>query len=832
MQKIPLFAKEEHDRPSGAAAEVARTALVGAVLASLIDCPITLIIAPPLSGKGTLIRQVRAHLAGMDVAPAVQIIENFGELAPAQQAQAAQEIEASIPAGHHWIVTSDRSVDTFFTLHRIRGQVGQFSMPDLALANTELKEFIGSLLCESIPDRLLHGLNERAGGWIGAWCLLRNLLSNGHGAAELVRSFSGRDRDMVAYFEQHIMPRLEVRVADILRDIAPLAQVREEVVRSVTGHTDAGALLRAAVRDCGFVIDVDRNGEHQRLHPLFRDFLNAEARYANPERQDDMTARFAEISIMRGDWLEAARLFSASNNIERAVEILRRFADELITGRGEVARFRQLIASMPHDAPLMASLRAEVALASIFAGDFAGAAALLEQANGAGVQSAGEKIRLEAIGMSVDFGLERFHSVLTAAPRWLELHSRVDPRYRAVVAIALFWSCMAELDSSGAYRALGIARTAIAGTKAPFLDGWLSIAAAAHKFAHGQVAGAVEVLDTASPAGIVRHTTDLFGAALAYELGQKPQAEHLIRTSLHTGVRHSVVETSLHGWATAARLAAHDVQPSAVMRILQEAETWMANRHGERARKLVRLLRATLILQAPGDAALSLLEVELNALCEDEVAQRLCASYRETARITLARYHARCGDPRRAISIVQPIQSEALRVNRIGTWGEAALIHSGALARRGDANRAMRKAWQAVTVMAESGYSAKIIDEHILLLPLIDGLLHRAQDNAAPPGPAMVAAINALARRAGRLALPVGPESPDSPLMIEAVALTDTERRVLGFAAHGLSNAEIAGRMAIGVTTVKWHLKNVFAKLAVKSRTAAFVQARRLGMDL
>lgn len=806
--------------------------LCGAVLSAMQNHPITLIVAPPVSGKATLVSQVVAQSAQIESFPSFDVVERFSSLTSDQQVQKVNEIDADLRAGRRWLVTSDHSLDDYFYLNRMRGEVEQFSMHDLALADTNIPEFIGRDLAGRIPKHLLRAMNVRAGGWVGAWCILRRLLRKGYSPAELARSFSGRERDLTIYFDQQVMAKMSSSVSDFLRDIAVLSDVNAEEVRSATDRADSANLLSAAVKDCGFVVDIDRNGGRQRFHPLFRDYLVSQARQRDPDRHHMLTTRFAELAVGRGDWLEAARLFSEAGNAGRAIEILHRYADDLITGRGEVASFRQLIISLPKDAEQMSSLAAELALGSIFAGDFAAAAAFVDQAYGAAQLANDERVRLEAIGLSIKFGLEQFSLVRTEAPRWLDCHPHVDPRYRAVVAIALFWSCIAERDSRGAYRALGIARTDISKAKAPFLDGWLTIISATHKLASGQIGGAADVLDASGATGMIRHTMNLVRAALAYEMGHTDQAHQLIRSSLHAGVRHSVVETSLLGWGTAARLAARGGSYSAALPVLQEAEALMATRHGERARRLVRLLRATLILQAPGGAMLPLLEVELNAVCEDDVAQRLCPSYLETARLTLARYHARYGDTRRAISLVQPIQTDALRVNRIGCWGEASLIHAGALARRGDTKPALRRAWSAITAMADAGFLSSIADEHILLAPLIDGLLDRACDTADTHSPATVAVINALGLRAGRNSQLTGMAQTEPDLPFDSIALTDTEHRVLALAAHGLANAEIAGRMSIGVTTVKWHLKNVFAKLSVKSRTAAFVQARRLGLDL
>jgi len=49
--------------------------------------------------------------------------------------------------------------------------------------------------------------------------------------------------------------------------------------------------------------------------------------------------------------------------------------------------------------------------------------------------------------------------------------------------------------------------------------------------------------------------------------------------------------------------------------------------------------------------------------------------------------------------------------------------------------------------------------------------------------------------------------------------LTDRERRLVGLLAQGLSNKELARELDVSLNTVKFHLRNVFEKLSVRSRT-------------
>ena len=61
-------------------------------------------------------------------------------------------------------------------------------------------------------------------------------------------------------------------------------------------------------------------------------------------------------------------------------------------------------------------------------------------------------------------------------------------------------------------------------------------------------------------------------------------------------------------------------------------------------------------------------------------------------------------------------------------------------------------------------------------------------------------------------------------------ALTTREHDVLALVADGLSNRDIAGRLAISEHTVKFHLASIFGKLGVSTRTEAVQRGLRLGV--
>jgi two-component system, NarL family, nitrate/nitrite response regulator NarL len=105
------------------------------------------------------------------------------------------------------------------------------------------------------------------------------------------------------------------------------------------------------------------------------------------------------------------------------------------------------------------------------------------------------------------------------------------------------------------------------------------------------------------------------------------------------------------------------------------------------------------------------------------------------------------------------------------------------------------------------------------------GALLRSADGAS-----LLAAL--VAARLGLTVLDAGFTLPD-PRPIETTAgadLTPRELEVLALLADGLSNKEIAQRLAISDHTAKFHVNGILGKLGAQSRTEAVVLAARAGL--
>ena len=131
----------------------------------------------------------------------------------------------------------------------------------------------------------------------------------------------------------------------------------------------------------------------------------------------------------------------------------------------------------------------------------------------------------------------------------------------------------------------------------------------------------------------------------------------------------------------------------------------------------------------------------------------------------------------------------------------------------------MRSLHEALRLAATGGFIRNFLDEGEAVI----GLLREESRRKGAIGPEHAFALRLL--QASDTAPDTTTESTQS-----LDALTDREKEILTFLANGVSNREMAGRIFVSENTVKFHLKNIYSKLAVTSRLQAVTAAREIGL--
>ena len=179
---------------------------------------------------------------------------------------------------------------------------------------------------------------------------------------------------------------------------------------------------------------------------------------------------------------------------------------------------------------------------------------------------------------------------------------------------------------------------------------------------------------------------------------------------------------------------------------------------------------------------------------------------------------------------------------RQGSVIELYALQTLALRRLGQVEQARQCLAHALTLAAPEGYVRLFVDEgEPMRLALLDfrswivGQIDRPHIDLLRYSDKLLEAFAGPTPLPDEPASTVATESGNPKLVLAGAKiqnllepLTDREIEVLRLVAAGHSNAAIAEQLFVSIGTVKTHLKHIFGKLAVESRTQAVAQARAL----
>ncbi|WP_175597341.1 LuxR C-terminal-related transcriptional regulator [Peristeroidobacter soli] len=826
------------------------------------DARVSLIVGPPMSGKTELLRQLAGHgeasgetvswydesarrlygdaqrwmasqsSAAAGTAGLLLLIDDFNSI------ESTTGIEPLVKAacGHgsrcRLVLAGRRQPRRWMAGARLKGLLAEIDSDDLAFDQQEAAAFLGLGEAER-NSAAFRSVLRKTDGWIGGLCYVGQMMERGLDLSETARQLDGRDEVFRSFLEEEVLPDLDAQQIEFLQRIAPFPMLTRKLADSVIDVPNAGAYLVDIARNCGFVRPLNGRLGVYRINPLIRSCFEATLREERPELWTSELSAAAARHLTEHDELAAAECLLKLGEYEAAATILGRCADQAFSMQGQTQRFFALVRQLPPDEHPSFDRTFWMARGAAVAGAFDFASRLISQLDPASETVHGRSDRMDVLRILVALGFDDFEEVCRRAQPLLRSVSRGTPLDRVMVAISLAQASAAMLDWKGSVQALSTARAETQRVEAVYCRTWVSVMFALRYLQEGQLSDAVTELENTlgseQVTGPIRRTCELVMAECRRLQGDLPEAQRLVDRSLQLGARHGVPETAIVAAEVSSRLVFHRHGALDAIEHLRKFEKALAPSFGERARRMVRLLRVQMMLRAATAEDLRLVERELREIeTERATGRSWCRQMDEKQRLLQSRYLIQCDDAKAAVALLQPIISSARQVGRLPVWGEASLLKAVALAKEGKSDAALKAVINVVEVLEPTG-CRQIVSDEAALLTTLSAALSRYLSNAGTGLDAGVRA--ALERLLGAMGVSVG-ELVAQPIVAEQtsvnIELTETEARVLKLAASGLRNAEIAKRMVTSLHTIKWHLHNVFSKMGVNNRTMAIKRANDL----
>jgi LuxR family maltose regulon positive regulatory protein len=226
------------------------------------------------------------------------------------------------PSGTAQLVLATR-VDPPLRLHRLRmsGELCELRDRDLYFSLRECHDLLANFGVEVAAGDLAL-LHRRSEGWAAALQMAALSLRATTDPVRSVRALDVRSQALADYFVAEVLEQQPPEVAQFMLDTSVLGELTADACAAVTSRPDAAALLRHIDAANLFLVALDDERATFRYHHLVRRVLGAELRARDPAREQALQLRAAEWLEGIGDTRRAARHFLAAREVGRALELL------------------------------------------------------------------------------------------------------------------------------------------------------------------------------------------------------------------------------------------------------------------------------------------------------------------------------------------------------------------------------------------------------------------------------------------------------------------------------------------------------------------------------
>ena len=737
--------------------------------------------------------------------PGAAIIVDDFHLAAAAAAPDMTDLVERWPSETVQLVLASR-FDPPLRQHRLRmsGQLSEIRDRDLYFSLAESRVLLANFGVQ-LSDADLATLHRGSEGWPAVLQMAALSLRGNTDPARLSRVLEVRGQAIADYFISEVLDQQPPELAQFMLDISVLTGVlTAEECAAVTGRQDAAALLRGLDAGHLFLVALDDERTSFRYHRLVRQVLHAELRARDRDREQALQSRAAEWFEATGNARRAAHFYLAAGQADRALEIVQA---QVVPDFLHVPTTPLPLALEVGDPSMLAEtperllgLTADLLLA----GDTARGGDYLDLLDQAGKIPAHSRLAARfAAFQSFRYGVagELEKSVQTALDaRAIHEQAQLTDEWNTVVPLVLVrvYTCLGDFPAAEREIAAALAEPDVADSvKLVLVPGARALARLdlGHLAEATELAGAAEA--DARRLGFTQHffAVDYLRAlaGLALERWDLGTAEHLTEQVLSiTEQRRPLFE---------------------FLALLDRAQIWAARGHVRDALATVEAARHALApraspaLLARADEQEALLRLSLGDLRSPvELAGGLPAARR---RLLLAKIALAAGD--------EPGVQQHVRAASLGELSPRQAMVGQVLLAAAAIKRADPAAARLLGGALHAARGQGFVNTVVTTAPQVGTYIveHAAEFRSDPFISQLVAA--ALELREAQLG-----RAPSGQVLAEP--LTAAEQRILALLPTS-TYLQIADTLYISRNTVKTHLRSIYQKLGVASRSEALERA-------
>ncbi|WP_332666727.1 LuxR C-terminal-related transcriptional regulator [Aeromicrobium sp.] len=277
--------------------------------------------------------------------PLVLVLDDIHQLRSSEALDGLESLLADAPPTLHVVLTSRR--DPRLGLHRLRlsGRLTEIRAANLEFTAAEA----GELLEEAgvrVDDADIARLHQRTEGWATGLRLAALSLARHPFPGQFVAEFAGSERTVADYLLGEVLASQPPEVRDLLLRTCILDRVNGELADLLTGRSDGHRLLHELAEANALVVAVDVGRTSFRYHQLLLDLLRLDLRRELPEEIEDLHRRAARWYADHGEAVDAIRHARLAGDWDLACELLGRHWVQLLLD-GEEATLSHLLDGLP-----------------------------------------------------------------------------------------------------------------------------------------------------------------------------------------------------------------------------------------------------------------------------------------------------------------------------------------------------------------------------------------------------------------------------------------------------------------------------------------------------